>query len=166
MNLSRHGIIKLCSAAVLLPISSSSFAQIVIGPATPQQVPVMSPLMTITLASLMLFVVAKLLKDKGFGKSALTIGGIGLLAAISATGYQWAPAAQAGSIIDTSLTNSSSTQSYPLLGIRTVFENNSGVTLKVISITGCPAPAPGGVEQLCTVDLTLATSAKCQLSCL
>ena len=163
MSLSRQGIIKLCSTAILLPISSSSFAQIVFGPGAPQQVPAMSPLMTITLALLVLFVVAKLLKDKGFGKSAMTVGGMGLLAAISAGGYQWAPQAQAGNPIIT-VTNSTANASRAMVTGQNIYHNASGVTLKVISITGCPMPT-ASFEPLCTVNLSVATGNRCELTC-
>lgn len=167
MSLSRQGIIKLCSAAILLPISSSSFAQIVFGPGAAQQVPVMSPLMTITLGLLVLFLVAKLLKDKGFGKSAMTVGGMGLLAAISAGGYQWVPAVQAGSPVN-SLTISDGTinSSRAVASGTNVYQNTSGVTLKVISITGCNTPSSTLMMPLCTVNLSVPTGTSCELTCL
>jgi len=163
MSLSRQGIIKLCSAAILLPISSSSFAQIVFGPGAPQQVPAMSPLMTITLALLVLFVVAKLLKDKGFGKSAMTVGGMGLLAAISAGGYQWVPAAEASNVA-ISVTNSAANSSHVVLSGQNIYNNNSGVTLKVISINAC-AMQTASLQPLCTVNLNVATGSSCEITC-
>lgn len=167
MSLSRQGIIKLCSAVVLLPISSSSFAQIVFGPGGAQQVPVMSPLMTITLALLVLFIVAKLLKDKGFGKSAMTIGGMGLLAAISAGGYQWVPAAQAGGPVNSiSVIDNAINSSHAVASGTNVYTNNSGVTLKVISITGCTTLPMVTMEPLCTVNLSVPTATKCELTCM
>jgi len=117
---------------------------------------------------LVLFVVAKLLKDKGFGKSAMTVGGMGLLAAISAGGYQWVPAAQAGgpAPAPVSVTNSTANSSHVVATGTNVYTNNSGVTLKVISITGCLSPITVTMEPLCTANLSVPTATSCELTCM
>lgn len=168
---------KAAFAFILFFICSNANAQIVIGPATAQEVPIFGAPLLIALGGFLAFLAYKLGFTKQAQRTSLAIlcGVLGF-ASISAALYP-ATKVEAGTNSNHNVNiagNSQASHSIFLNGDSegmnvydgyNRYDNNSGITLRVISISLPGACADSPTANRCTAGATIADGSFCAIDC-
>ncbi|WP_299975466.1 hypothetical protein [uncultured Pseudoteredinibacter sp.] len=159
--------IKLALLSLGLFLSTTASAQIVICAMPAQEVFTQSPILLAVLAVFLIFIVRKIGKLKGT-QALLFLYGI-----IAINGFYFIQHAEAGGagggggITLNDISGSNCDAGHPINnGSNNSYQNNSGVTLTVISIS-LPAACSASTApiQTCTTGLSLANGDSCGINC-
>ncbi len=163
--MSVRNIARPALAVVLLTMCSIANAQIVIGPIT-QEVPIFGAPLLITLGGFLAFIAYKfgLVKNTKKGLFGLLIIGGASLIGVNG-GLNFISGVEAGTTLTS--VNGTNNTSYPIVdGQPNGYQNNTGITLEIKSITlpgACDADtAP---DTRCTVGLEIAPMGICAINC-
>ncbi len=170
--MSYRNIFKTLIPVAVLFVAQTANAQIVIGPANPQEVPVFGAPLLFALGGFMMFLAYKLGLAKQIRRSSLAImAGLLGMASIGSAIYPFADA-QAGTAAPNNINISGSGQNSHNILISgganngyNRYDNNSGITLEVKSITLPGTCNNSATANQCTVGLSIANGSFCAIDC-
>ncbi|WP_353406835.1 midcut-by-XrtH protein [Pseudoteredinibacter isoporae] len=166
----RASVLSLASVFVIFSFQTAH-AQVVIGPPDPQQVPIMGAPVLLILGGLLAYIAFRFRgAELGRMKMGLLVAGSAALLSVgSGISLIESSEATAGNFV---VISSQSDTSYNILQSQlNNFQNNTGITLEVKSLTlpasNCPdnpIPSVGGLQR-CSVGISVTHTNSCRIDC-